>query len=114
MGSFIGRVADGSDLSVLLVDVLATLLTFSDCFFVEHFASGFNLTVLPGSLLDLTVLPVFLLVTILTFSEMNAKMVVFGIWMLNYVINEGVIHLFFTHPTINVNSTSQKKMSPMS
>ena len=115
MGSFIGRVADGFDLLVLSVGILATLLTFSDCFFVEHFASGFNLRVWPVFLLDLTALPVillaltvllvFLLVTILNFREMNAKMVVFAIWMLNYVINEGVIDPFFTHPTLSVNST---------
>ncbi len=41
----------------------------------------------------------------LNFREMNAKMVVFAIWMLNYVINEGVIDLFFTHPTLSVDST---------
>jgi hypothetical protein len=45
------------------------------------------------------------LVTILNFSEMKVKMVVFAIWMLNYVIIEGVIHPIFTHPTINVNLT---------
>jgi hypothetical protein len=115
MGSFIGCVADGFDLLVLLVGVLATLLTFSDYFFVESFASGFNLRVWPVFLLDLTassvmllaltVLPVFLLVTILNFREMNVKMVVFAIWMLNYVINEGVIDPFFTHPTLSGDST---------
>ncbi len=115
MGSFIGHVADGFDLSVSSVGVLATLLTFSVCFFVERFASGFNLRVWPVFLLDLTassvillaltVLAVFLLVTILNFREMNAEMVVFAIWMLNYVINEGVIDPFFTHPTLSDDST---------
>jgi hypothetical protein len=56
-------------------------------------------------LLALTVLPVFLLVTILNFREMNANIVVFEIWMLNYVINECVIDPFFTHPTLSVDST---------
>ena len=74
MGSFIGRVADGFDTSILLVGVLSTLFSFSDCFF----ASCFNLRVCLVSLMDLTaslvillalttVLPVFMLVTILIF-----------------------------------------------
>ncbi len=73
MGSFIGCVADGFDMSILLVGILATLFSFSDCFF----ASCFNLRVCLVFLMDLTaslvillaltVLPVFLLVTILIF-----------------------------------------------
>ena len=73
MGSFIGSVADGFDMSILLVGILATLFTFCDCFF----ASCSNLRVCLVFLMDLTaslvillaltVLPVFLLVTILIF-----------------------------------------------
>ena len=104
MFSFIRRVADSSNLFVLLFDVLATfftfsdcflVLTFSDCFFVDNFASSFNLRVLSIFLLDLAIPPVFLLdlavllvfllemtglqvfllVTLLNFSDMNASCV---------------------------------------